>query len=940
LKPKVSYDHPFTALRGFCQAAAVWLLALFVFGCLPGSAIAAVDLHKGIEFLEDPRGVLTLEDIQKLPESAFQRNGASAPNFTFTSSVFWFRFKLPASLLQENSLVLSIDYPHLDQVTLYVPDDHGHYVKKRNGRDFPFSSRELKVRSLAFLIEPGRTNLNQFHYIQSSSTSSLQFPMHLMSFREFFAKDHRETIAARLYLGAMLIMFFYNFIFFVTTRDLVYGIYLGFIVSASTLVMAIGGLGFELFWPDSVQFNKIVIPGLIGLNIVITVIFTSMSLPKLREYPRCRALFWSLIPVGLFAMIGALVFRYEVAIKVSIISVLLGASYLIWMLAYLSWKRYRPAYFFSLSFTALMGGTILFAAKTFGLTGQHVLIENGPLLGSAIQVALLTLALADQFREIKRAKEAIQTQMIKLQEQSIRTLDQKVEARTREIRRILDTIRQGIFTFSGQPPRIDAEFSQQMHQLYPGRTLVGEDPIDLLLGQSDLGGDRIAQVRSALGFTLGESLLNFDMNIETFPNFVRTERAGKIACHEIDWSPITNNEGVVEKMLVAVRDVTALKSLEALNRQNREELDLIQQIIAVPQHKFKRFLQGVRELLQQITWLLDEAESHEPKALQRLNAFLHTLKGNARTFGFTGIAQGAHELEDEIKQRTDDRNHRVSLRKKLQEIESHVETMTRISEDKLGRGSNEGTIPCAPADIERILDLLQDLKTFSLPAAASRTLDSIQFELTNLGRESLAGLLEDIIQASRRMAVHTGKLPPDILLEDVYGLRLAEGSFESLTSIFTHLLTNSVDHGLETPDERQAAGKDPRGAIRIQVLIEAERVRMTVGDDGRGLDLKTVHQKAVTQNLLPRAEANPQTIAMTIFSSGFSTAKVVTLLSGRGVGLDVVKRTVEDMGGSILIQFNGEVTAESSRAPFVFVVDLPLSCFASPVTNLEWERVS
>jgi HPt (histidine-containing phosphotransfer) domain-containing protein len=893
-----------------------------------------VNLHDGIEYLEDPNGVLTLDDIQKLPDSAFQKNGASAPNFTFTSSVFWFRFKLPASLLQENTLVLSIDYPHLDQVHLYIPLEEGHYAQKRNGRNFPFSSRELKVRSLAFLIEPASHSQNHFHYIQASSTSSVQFPMHLMSFREFFAKDHSETIAARLYLGAMLIMFFYNLIFFVTTRDPVYGVYLCFIAGASTLVMAIGGLGFELFWPDSVQFNKIVIPGLIGLNIIITVLFTSMSLPKLRDYPRCRALFWSLIPLGFFAMIGALVFRYEVAIKVSLISVLVGASYLIWMLAYLSWKRYRPAYFFSLSFTALMGGTILFAAKTFGLTGQHVLIENGPLLGSAIQVALLTLALADQFREIKRAKEAIQTQMIKLQEQSIRTLDQKVEARTREIRRMLDTIRQGIFTFSGQPPRMDPEFSQQMHQLYPGRTLVGEDPIDLLLGHSDLGGDRIAQVRSALGFTLGESLLNFDLNGESFPNFVRTECAGKTAFHEIDWSPITNSEGIVEKMLVAVRDVTALKSLEALNQQNREELDLIQQIIAVPPHKFRRFLQGVRELLQQIAGLLGDAERQKPSSHERLNAFLHTLKGNARTLGFTAIAQGAHELEDEIKERASNRT------SKLQELVRHVETMARISEDKLGRSAKEQTLPCTPADIERILVLVDELKNFSLPVDAVRSLESIQFELARLGRESLAGLLEDIIQASQRIAAHSGKLPPDIRLEDPYGLRPAEGCLESLTSVFTHLLTNAVDHGLETPDERQAAGKDPRGEIRIQVLLEAERIRMIVGDDGRGLDLKAVHQKALSQNLLSASERNPRTIAMAIFSSGFSTAQAVTLLSGRGVGLDVVKRKVADMGGSIDIQFKAAVTAESSRAAFVFILDLPRSWFAIARDGAEEARAS
>ncbi len=891
---------------------------------LVGEARAAVVLHNGIEFIEDKTNQLTFVDIQELPSSAYQVNGAKAPNFTFTHSGFWFRFRIPDHLAREDTLVLSISYPLIDMATLYIPQPDGSYRMNTNGRKFPIPGRDLKVRELTYLIHPGLSLQDRYFYIHARTTSSAQFPMTLMSLKEYFNKDHVESIGSRFYIGAMVIMFFYNFIFFLTTREPVYAVYVVFIASACLLVMAILGLGFELVWPNAVAFNQISIPFLIGINIIVTVIFVRMSLPKLREYPRCDLFLKALLLVGAFVTLSSFLFRYEIAMKLGIFYVVTSASYLIWVLAFLSWKGYRPAKFFSMSFTALMSGTILYAAKTMDLLGQHVLIEHAPLIGSATQVALLTLALADQFREIKKEKEAIQTQMIALQEQNIQTLDQKVEARTRDIRSILETITQGIFTFSGIPIRIDPELSRQMQDLFPGRPLIGEDPIDVLFGTSDLTTDQVAQIRSVLDFSMGDDALSFELNHGLLPRFVRIKRGDATLFHEIDWNPIVNREGKVEKFLVAVRDVTTLKSLEERNKQNREELEMIQQIIAVPHNKFSRFLQNIRTLLNQLKGLLHEAQGNDVNTLQRINAFLHTLKGNARTFGFTSIARGAHELEDQIKASTADWSRSAELKKRLEALEAYVDSMEHLSEEKLGRNTRQRTVQCSLTDLDRITSMLQELNQLPLSEAARQIVQAARKELVDLGYESLSALLEDIIQASRKIASQAGKLPPKILLEDEGALHLTDSSHQAMMGIFTHFLTNSVDHGLERPEERTAKGKDPQGTIRIQIRhVPGDRIAILVADDGRGLNLKSIHEKAVARGLLEPDEKDPSKIAMTIFTSGLSTARTVTMLSGRGVGLNVVQRMVQELGGDVRIVFLEEARAESTQVPFAFSVSLP-----------------
>lgn len=126
---------------------------------------------------------------------------------------------------------------------------------------------------------------------------------------------------------------------------------------------------------------------------------------------------------------------------------------------------------------------------------------------------------------------------------------------------------------------------------------------------------------------------------------------------------------------------------------------------------------------------------------------------------------------------------------------------------------------------------------------------------------------------------------------------------EAIGDPLTHLVRNSADHGLEPPDERQAAGKNEQGTIRLNAYQEGGSICITVDDDGRGLNREKILKKAVANGVISEGESLPDDqVWQLIFRPGFSTAEKITDVSGRGVGMDVVKRNIEALGGTVSIQ--------------------------------------
>ncbi|GHU82575.1 hybrid sensor histidine kinase/response regulator [Spirochaetia bacterium] len=144
---------------------------------------------------------------------------------------------------------------------------------------------------------------------------------------------------------------------------------------------------------------------------------------------------------------------------------------------------------------------------------------------------------------------------------------------------------------------------------------------------------------------------------------------------------------------------------------------------------------------------------------------------------------------------------------------------------------------------------------------------------------------------------------------------------ESLSDVFLHMVRNSIDHGIEAPAERVKAGKDETGILHIRCVRESGNMKITVSDDGGGINIEAIRRKVVKQGLVTKENAPSLTeedLMNYIFRSGFSTSETISNVSGRGVGMDAVRNNIERMKGSIIVE------SEAGKGT-TFTISVPLS---------------
>lgn len=185
----------------------------------------------------------------------------------------------------------------------------------------------------------------------------------------------------------------------------------------------------------------------------------------------------------------------------------------------------------------------------------------------------------------------------------------------------------------------------------------------------------------------------------------------------------------------------------------------------------------------------------------------------------------------------------------------------------------------------------------------SRITDQLQEEVMRIRMLPIANVFNKFPRLVRDLARKAGKQVELVIRGEE--TELDRSVIEEISDPLIHLLRNAVDHGLETPEERRTAGKPERGTILLTARHEESRIILTVQDDGRGIDVERVKASAVHRGLLTEAEAatlsHDEAINL-IFRPGLSTAKVVTDVSGRGVGMDIVRANIERLNGTITVE--------------------------------------
>ena len=252
----------------------------------------------------------------------------------------------------------------------------------------------------------------------------------------------------------------------------------------------------------------------------------------------------------------------------------------------------------------------------------------------------------------------------------------------------------------------------------------------------------------------------------------------------------------------------------------------------------------------------------------------------------------------------------------------------------------QATIRVDPERIDRLIDLVGELvinqamlaqRVIESGLASSSSVALGLDELEQLTRQIQDGVMAIRAQPVKSVFQRMPRLVREVASMTAKQVRLVtEGEstevdktvIERLGEPITHMLRNAIDHGLETPDERRAAGKPVEGTVKLVALHRGGRIVIEVSDDGRGINRKRVFAIAVEKELVTAdAVLSDEEIDNLIFLPGFSTAKTVSDISGRGVGMDVVRRSVQALGGRISINSKpGEGSTFTLSLPLTLAV--------------------
>ncbi|MBK9326615.1 MAG: chemotaxis protein CheW [Hydrogenophilales bacterium] len=265
-----------------------------------------------------------------------------------------------------------------------------------------------------------------------------------------------------------------------------------------------------------------------------------------------------------------------------------------------------------------------------------------------------------------------------------------------------------------------------------------------------------------------------------------------------------------------------------------------------------------------------------------------------------------------------------------------------------GRRDNDKTVAASGSDtsirvavekVDQLINLVGELViTQAMLAETAGGLDPIAAEKLLAGIELLSRNTRDLQESvmSIRMLPMSmvfsrfprvvrdlaGKLNKQVEMRTLgENTELDKGLIEKITDPLTHLVRNSLDHGIETPDKRVAAGKNPKGTLTLKASHQGGAVVIEVMDDGGGLNRARILEKARERGLAVNDAMSDHEVWQLIFAPGFSTADVVTDVSGRGVGMDVVKRNIEGLGGKVELESSpGFGTRTVIRLPLTLAI--------------------
>ncbi|MGH8809617.1 MAG: 7TM diverse intracellular signaling domain-containing protein, partial [Noviherbaspirillum sp.] len=387
--------------------------------------------------LEDPEQQWTIADVtgaelagQFIP----RRSNAESANFGLTRSAMWLRITLTNESGTNLERLLEISHPHLHHVDWYAPSASG-YQQVATGGAHPFAQRAIEHRHFVFPVHLPAVSETTF-YLRVASGTGLDVPAKLWTPQIFNERSIQEYMGQALYFGMLFALGVYNFLLFASLRDRVYLYYVLFLASNLLSTVAFSGVAFQFVWPDSPNWSMI--SSMVGFALTgfTLLLFQRRLLATWETVPWLDRVMCGFMALNVLQIAGFLLLPYQ---KMIAAGIAIDAANMLLALAVgivCKIRGQRSARFFLLAFSCLVLAAVTVALRSYGVTAvPNFLAVYGMQIGSALEMLLLSLALADRFNQIKRDKEVAQQQLVDSLKRSERVLEMRVAERTAELSR-------------------------------------------------------------------------------------------------------------------------------------------------------------------------------------------------------------------------------------------------------------------------------------------------------------------------------------------------------------------------------------------------------------------------------------------------------------------------------------------------------------------------